>query len=139
MDYSALIPFFIENELEFEDGEEYGDDEIVKCWRADNDDNLVGGCILAMREGEYICDGIAVEPKLRDTGLGKKLLDLLLDSAKNRGAERVFLVARAPGFFAKSGFIPIPRAKAPAFFECFTCPQYNKTCHPEVMRLDLGA
>jgi N-acetylglutamate synthase-like GNAT family acetyltransferase len=158
-DYSILIPFFIENDLEFEEGEVYGEDEIVKCWRADayekgrgaaaEEDvtvthepegagSLVGACILAIREGEYICDGIAVTPQLRKTGLGRELLDLLLDDARSRGADQVFLVARAPGFFATAGFIPIPRTEAPEFFECFTCPQYGKSCHPEVMRKDIG-
>jgi N-acetylglutamate synthase-like GNAT family acetyltransferase len=160
-DWRALIPFFIENDLEFEEGEEYGDDEIVKCWRADAvaaaDDaadatdepdattattataepTLVGACILAMREGEYICDGIAVSPEHRKDGLGRKMLDLLLKEAACRGAARVFLVARAPAFFARSGFVPVPRTDAPEFFECFSCPQYGKTCHPEVMRLTL--
>jgi GNAT superfamily N-acetyltransferase len=154
-DYRPLIPFFIENGLEFEEDEEYGTDEIVKCWRADERvpaeppgpapggaqaaaGKLVGGCILARREDEYICDGIAVAPEHRKDGLGRELLGLLLEEAKGRGADRLFLVARAPGFFAKSGFVAIPREKAPEFFECFTCPQYGRTCHPEVMRLDLG-
>jgi N-acetylglutamate synthase-like GNAT family acetyltransferase len=136
-DYGALIPFFIENGLEFEEGEEYGDDEIVKCWRADDESGLAGGCILATREGEYICDGIAVRDDLRAGGLGREMLDLLIAEAKSRGADKLFLVARAPGFFAKSGFIAIERAEAPEFFECFNCPQYQKTCHPKVMRKDI--
>jgi N-acetylglutamate synthase-like GNAT family acetyltransferase len=146
IDYRPLIPFFIENELEFEEGEEYAGDEIVQCWRADEfpgdeaapaGSRLVGGAVLAKREGEYICDGIAVAPEHRKDGLGKKLLDLLLAEVKKRGATEVYLVARAPGFFAKSGFVAVPRDRAPEFFECFTCPQYGKTCHPEVMRLTL--
>jgi N-acetylglutamate synthase-like GNAT family acetyltransferase len=144
-DYRPLIPFFIENELEFEEGEEYAGDEIVKLWRADEIDpsapsepgRLVGGCVLAKREGEYICDGIAVASEYRKGGLGKRLLDLLLGEAKARGAGQVFLVARAPGFFAKSGFIPIARDEAPGFFECFSCPQYGNVCRPEVMRFDI--
>jgi N-acetylglutamate synthase-like GNAT family acetyltransferase len=142
-DYRPLIPFFIENDLEFEEGEEYEGDEIVKCWRADAPDSppapprLAGACVLARRGGEFICDGIAVAPAYRKSNLGKALLELLIKEAKGRGADRVFLVARAPGFFAKAGFTPVPREGAPEFFECFTCPQYGKTCHPEVMRLDI--
>jgi GNAT superfamily N-acetyltransferase len=150
-DYRPLVAFFIENELEFDEGEEYGDDEIVKCWRADEPapgggprdstdgatSRLIGGCVLARREGEYICDGIAVAPDHRKDGLGRELLGLLLDEVKRRGSDRVFLVARAPGFFAGAGFISVPRGDAPDFFECFSCPQYGKTCFPEVMRLDL--
>jgi N-acetylglutamate synthase-like GNAT family acetyltransferase len=137
-DYRALIPFFIENGLEFEEGEAYGDDEIVRCWRVDGEGALVAACILARREGAYICDGIAVAPMRRGSGLGRRLLDLLVEEAARRGAERVFLVARAPGFFARAGFRPVTRDAAPRFFECFSCPQYGKTCHPEVMRLDIG-
>jgi N-acetylglutamate synthase-like GNAT family acetyltransferase len=142
-DYRPLIPFFIENELEFEEEEEYEGDEIVKCWRADeapeavtppDRPRLVGGAVLATRGGAYICDGIAVDPAYRESGLGGKLLGLLLAEAKERGAAELFLVARAPGFFAKAGFVPVPREAAPEFFECFTCPQYGKTCRPEVMR-----
>ena len=48
----------------------------------------------------------------------------------------MYLVARAPGFFAKHGFKEVAREDAPNFFECFTCPQYGKTCHPQVMRKD---
>jgi N-acetylglutamate synthase-like GNAT family acetyltransferase len=135
-DVAKLIPFFIEQELEFEENEEYGDDELVKCWEAlDDDGTLVGGCVLALREGEFICDGIATAPALRGGGLGKELLELLIEEVRSRGGDTVYLVARAPGFFAKQGFDVIERKEAPEFFECFTCPQYNKTCFPEVMKL----
>jgi len=138
-DYRPLIGFFIENDLEFEEGEEYGDDEIVRCWRADAepDGGLVGACVLAKREGRFICDGIATDASVRGRHLGRDMLLLLLDEARAQGATEVFLVARAPGFFARYGFAPVPREDAPPFFECFSCPQYGVSCHPEVMRLAL--
>ena len=74
--YEKLVPFFIRNELEFteEDMEEVPTD-LVKCWQiADLDGGLVGAFVLAKREGEFICDGIAIEEELRGTGLGRKLL-----------------------------------------------------------------
>ena len=77
-DYERLVPFFIENELEFteEDAEEVPTD-VVKCWQiTDADGRLVGGFVLALREGEYICDGIAIDDSLRGTGLGSQLLKL---------------------------------------------------------------
>jgi N-acetylglutamate synthase-like GNAT family acetyltransferase len=137
-DYEGLVPFFIENGLEFSEEDEVPTD-IVKCWKAeDADGGLAGGCVLARREGEFICDGIAVAPPFRTGGLGKRLLDALIAEVRDRGGERLYLVARAPGFFARIGFIPVERAAAPNFFECFTCPQYGKTCFPEVMKLELG-
>ena len=137
-DYEKLVPFFIENELEFteEDAEEVPTD-VVKCWQiTDADGRLVGGFVLALREGEYICDGIAIDNSLRGTGLGSELLKLGLEETVKRGGERMFLVARAPEFFRRNGFVTVPRQEAPNFFECLTCPQYGISCHPEVMRID---
>ena len=138
-DYEKLVPFFIENELEFteEDAEEVPTD-VVKCWQiTDADGRLVGGFVLALREGEYICDGIAIDNSLRGMGLGSQLLKLGLEETVKRGGERMFLVARAPEFFRRNGFVTVPRQEAPNFFECLTCPQYGISCHPEVMRFDI--
>ena len=138
-DYEKLVPFFIENELEFteEDAEEVPTD-VVKCSQiTDADGRLVGGFVLALREGEYICDGIAIDNSLRGTGLGSELLKLGLEETVKRGGERMFLVARAPEFFRRNGFVTVPRQEAPNFFECLTCPQYGISCHPEVMRFDI--
>lgn len=138
-DYEKLVPFFIENELEFteEDAEEVPTD-VVKCWQiTDADGRLVGGFVLALREGEYICDGIAIDDSLRGTGLGSELLRLGLEETVKRGGDRMFLVARAPEFFRRNGFVTVPRQEAPNFFECLTCPQYGISCHPEVMRFDI--
>jgi len=138
-EYEKLVSFFIENELEFteEDAEEVPTD-LVKCWQiTDEDSNLAGAFVLAKREGEFICDGIAIEEELRGTGLGTKLLRLGLDETIKLGGTRMYLVARAPEFFRKNGFVTVPRQEAPNFFECLTCPQYGVSCHPEVMRIEL--
>ena len=138
-DYEKLVPFFIENELEFteEDAEEVPTD-VVKCWQiTDADGRLVGGFVLALREGEYICDGIAIDNSLRGTGLGSELLKLGLEETVKRGGDRMFLVARAPEFFRRNGFVTVPRQEAPNFFECLTCRQYGISCHPEATRFDI--
>ncbi|MDR2355063.1 MAG: GNAT family N-acetyltransferase [Clostridiales Family XIII bacterium] len=150
--YDALVAMFIRNGLEFSADEAVPTD-LVKCWEAlelrVNADasgksaspasygRRVGGCVLALREGAFIIDGIAVEPEYRAHKLGKKLLELAVNEAKARGGRELFLVARAPEFFRKQGFVTVPRAGAPMFFECFGCPQYNESCFPEVMRLAL--
>lgn len=146
-DYDSLVPFFIENELEFSDDEPPIPEEIIKLWKitedsfdedgAPIDSRIIGGFVLALRQGEYICDGIAVDPEYRMFGYGKELLDKGLEEVRNLGGSRMFLVARAPEFFAKSGFVSVPRDEAPEFFECLTCDQYGISCHPEVMRINL--
>ena len=138
-EYEKLVSFFIENELEFteEDAEEVPTD-LVKCWQiTDEGNNLLGAFVLAKREGEFICDGIAIDEELRGTGLGTKLLRLGLEETIKLGGTRMYLVARAPEFFRKNGFVTVPRQEAPNFFECLTCPQYGVSCHPEVMRIEL--
>lgn len=137
-DYEKLVEFFIENRLEYadEDKEEVPTD-LVKCWEATcSDGKLAGGFVLALRDGEYICDGIATDICVRGTGLGKALLETGIEETKKLGGKRMFLVARAPEFFRSQGFVTVPKDEAPNFFECLTCPQFGIDCHPEVMRMD---
>lgn len=137
-DYEKLVPFFIENGLEFSEEEPVPTD-LVKCWEITHGEekHLAAALVLAKREGEFIIDGIAVEKLYRKLKIGKILLDKAVEETLSRGGNSIYLVARAPEFFRKYGFETVPREKAPNFFECFTCPQYGKTCHPEVMKLDL--
>ena len=148
-EYERLVQFFVKNGLEF-DGDEEVDTDIIKCWKisqavqadltrikdahADGTDALVAGCVLALREGRYIIDGIAVDPVLRKEGLGKLLVDKVKQEVQARGGDAIYLVARAPGFFRRLGFETIDPQNAPNFFECKQCPQYQVSCHPEVMR-----
>lgn len=137
-DYDKLVPFFIENELEFSEEEPVPTD-LVKCWQLTQgeEETLVGALVLAKREGEYIIDGIAVDKTIRRFKMGKTLLNKAIEEVLQQKGKRIFLVARAPEFFRKAGFVTVPREEAPNFFECLTCPQYGVDCHPEVMRLDL--
>lgn len=136
-EYDRLVKFFVENELEF-DGDEEVDTDIVKCWKVTHtDDVLIGGCVLALREGKYIIDGIAVEKLFRKFKIGKIMMDKAIKEVKSRGGKELYLVARAPGFFRTLGFEEVKPEDAPLFFECGQCPQYQKTCHPEIMRLEI--
>lgn len=145
-DYDALVELFVKNELEFSVNDEVPTD-LVKLWKAETTqvtsttdskkNTLIGGCVLALREEEYIIDGIAVEPEFRAEKLGQTLLQLAIKEVKSRGGKWLYLVARAPEFFRKQGFITIEREDAPNFFECLTCLQYGKNCFPEVMKLEI--
>ena len=136
-EYERLVKFFVENQLEF-DGDEEVDTDIIQCWKiTQGDDFLVAGCVLAQREGRYIIDGIAVDKPMRKTGMGKILVDKVIDEVKKRGGDAIYLVARAPEFFRKLGFETVEPADAPNFFEFKQCPQYKVSCHPEVMKLEI--
>jgi len=136
-DYEALCALFIKNELEFSKEDPVPTD-LVKSWRlideGETPPKLIGGIVLAKRQGEFIIDGIAVEPAYRELKLGKMLLDAAVSEVRALSGTGIFLVARAPGFFRTQGFENVPKEDAPLFFECLTCPQYSVTCNPEVMR-----
>ena len=132
-----LDRFFMENELEYSDEHPVETDRI-NMWKALYDGGMtVGGLALALRQGEYIIDGIAVDKAARGKGLGERLLKKAVGRSREMGAEKIYLVARSPEFFRHFGFFTVPRDKAPEFFECLGCPQYGVTCHPEVMCLEL--
>ncbi|MCG8483202.1 MAG: GNAT family N-acetyltransferase [Clostridia bacterium] len=137
-DYEKLVEMFIRNDLEFSEDDPLTTTDIVQCWEAiDDSGKLIGGCVLALREGEYIIDGIAVEPEYQKTGIGAKLLNTVIDYLKAVKATKLYLVARAPAFFKTQGFEAISREAAPEFFECFGCDQYQVSCFPEVMLLKI--
>lgn len=137
-DYKKLVLFLIANELEFSEDEPVPEG-LVKCWEITDqaDGTLIGACILAKREGEFIIEGIAIDARYRNSKLGKLLMDRGIEETLKHGGRRIFLVARAPGFFRKQGFVTVSEAESPDFFECLDCSQYGKSCHPEVMRLNL--
>ena len=147
-EYERLVQFFVANELEF-DGDEEVDTDIVKCWKVEEKKDaagaekkdaagrLIAGCVLALRQGKYIIDGIAVDEAYRQENIGRALVDKVIMEIRERGASELYLVARAPGFFRRLGFEKVAPEEAPLFFECAQCPQYQKTCHPEIMRLAL--
>ncbi|MBN7771915.1 GNAT family N-acetyltransferase [Clostridium aminobutyricum] len=137
-EYDALTDLFMKNGLEFSKEEPVRTD-VVKCWKITHGEEqfLAAGLALAKRQGEFIIDGIAVEPEYRKMKIGKIILNKAIEEVKTLGGNRIFLVARAPEFFRKRGFVTVSREDAPTFFECATCEQYNATCYPEVMRLDI--
>ena len=103
----------------------------------DEKERIVGGAVLAKRQGEYIVDGIAMAKAFQKAGLGKELMMRLIEETLNLRGDAIYLVARAPGFFGTIGFETVDREDAPEFFECTKCPQRGVSCHPEVMKLQL--
>lgn len=137
-EYERLVKFFVENGLEF-DGDEEVDTDIVKCFKITHGDEdfLAGGAVIAKREDRFIIDGIAVDKAYRKLKVGEILLKKVIEEVKGLGGDAIYLVARAPEFFRKNGFVSVNPDTAPNFFECKQCPQYQVTCNPEVMKLVL--
>lgn len=138
-DFQKLVPFFIENGLEYSEGET-APAGLVQCWEVvhgdENDEQLVAGLVLSNRQGEYTIDAIAVSKLFRKFKMGKILMDKAIKTVLEKGGKRIFIVAKVPEFFKKFGFEVISRDEAPDFSECFRCEQFGNGCNPEVMKLD---
>ena len=102
-DHESLNGFYERNGLEISDEEPVGTDA-VQSWILYRGDEMAGAATLAVRQGEYIIDGIALDPQFRGEELGTAILKTVIDDVKRRGGKRIFLVARAPEFFAWNGF-----------------------------------
>ena len=131
-DHESLNRFYEKNDLEISEEDPVGTDA-VKSWVLVEDEKLAGAATLALREGEYIIDGIALDESYRGGGRGTALLNTVIDEVRKRGGSRIYLVARAPEFFGASGFKDVERGDAPECFECFGCSQYGVKCFPKVM------
>lgn len=77
---------------------------------------------------------LAVTEKLRGTGLGKTLLDMVEREARGRGADELWLVGKVPSFYLRYGWEKVSREDAPFSSKCLVCRQYGVDCFPSVMR-----
>ena len=75
---------------------------------------------------------LAAAPDLHDAGLGRVIVEALLEEARARDFEMVFAFTYETQFFARLGFLPIDRALVPwkAWRDCFRCPKQD--CCDEV-------
>jgi predicted GNAT family N-acyltransferase len=68
------------------------------------------GCGRMLEQGEYVKIGrMAVIRERRGAGVGRRILEFLVESARRRGFKRAALDAQlhAEGFYLKQGFTPV--------------------------------
>ncbi|MFO8192551.1 MAG: GNAT family N-acetyltransferase [Bacillota bacterium] len=134
----ALNSFFRENGLETADDDNPAG-AVTAAWKLNDagSGQLIGAVVLVRRNNEYIINDIAVDPLYRNNKYGMKLLKKAIAEVNRLAGKRIYLVAKVPPFFATAGFREWADKEALQLFSCIDCPQYKKTCHPKVMRLDL--
>ena len=99
-------------------------DYIVAC---DEDGNLVGcGALHFVWDRLAEVRSLAVQEGLKKTGVGSMLVSLLEAEGIRRGAKFFFTLTYQPGFFAKCGYLHIPKEDLPqkVWKECVYCPMY---------------
>lgn len=123
-----------------ESGLEDGDFACDVASYAFYDSGVLVGCASLKVDGDrYSVDWFAVSDRLRRKGLGSELICRIESEARERGAAKLWALARAPGFFRSVGFRdPHPsETGGPQTDGCSRCPQFRTTCFPEVLVKDL--
>jgi argininosuccinate lyase/amino-acid N-acetyltransferase len=74
----------------------------------------------------------------RGHGLGGLLVGHLVEEARREGLRRVFVLTRAPDFFARRGFVAVPRESLPekVFVDCNLCHRRER-CDEQALVRDL--
>jgi amino-acid N-acetyltransferase len=82
---------------------------------------------------------LCVAPGATSRGLGRALVEELLDEAERYGLKSVFALTVVPGFFDKLGFREAPRERFPTkvWRDCLQCPKYFQ-CDEKAMAIDLA-
>jgi N-acetylglutamate synthase-like GNAT family acetyltransferase len=119
---------------------ERGDEDVLAAWGAFAGGALVGAIALE-RLGELdTVNWLAVAEGCRGRGIAGRLYAALEREALARGMGRLWVTARAPGFFRAQGFGPVPPGAEHDILlgDCPACPQYERGCAPRALVKDLG-
>lgn len=139
-EYERLIKFGIEQGLEYDEDEQMDFSDIVGAWKITQPgDYLIGSCMLAKQDGQFVIRAVAVDPILRKFGLGRVLVKKAMEKARELGGSEVILIGRAPEFYRKLGFTKVEPENSPLEFDCLECPQFQVDCFPEIMKHEIPA
>lgn len=97
--------------------------------------NFIAAATLSKRNGVFILDYIAVDPKHRKSGLGRQVFDIIKQHAESEGAEYLYITTKAPPFFEKLGFTYGEPENFDLNADCKGCPQLGNGCDPKNMKL----
>lgn len=129
-----LHPLFIKEGIEI--GNEPLASDFIKILAYKKDGDYLAGASLGRRGQYLVVDAIAVDSSLQGRGIGRALMEELLDQLPLE--EDIFLMAQQPGFFRKLGFEDIALEDCPPVFGCSHCERAGVDCFPQAMVLKKG-
>ena len=70
---------------------------------------------------------LAVDPGQKAHGLGRRIVESLVEEANHHGLHSLFAFTYVPGFFQKLGFAEVDRGELPlkAWKDCLRCPKFQ--------------
>ncbi len=94
---------------------------------AEDGESLVGcGALHFVWDRLAEIRSLAVDPAKKNSGIGRRLVELLEEDGKERGARLFFTLTYQPGFFAKCAYVETAKEQLPqkVWKECVYCPLY---------------
>lgn len=107
---------------------------------AEQDGKIIGvGALHIIWDEMAEVRALAVDPDAKKQGIGRKIVNLLIDEAKTLGVKQVFALTYQPDFFRKCGFTEVPKDDLPhkVWKECINCPKFPN-CDEIAMILNLA-
>jgi ABC-type glutathione transport system ATPase component len=138
MNFREMLPMFIEAGLEFQP-DSPTPEGLLTCFEMLDAESgrRIGGAALGKSHGEFVIRTVAIEKQYQGQGLGRELVERVIEEAKEWDAKRVMLNAKVPEFYKKLGFVIVPRDEAPPISDCTSCSRFHNGCDSEIMKLDL--
>ncbi len=100
--------------------------ETIDDWLVAESEDEILGCVSLLRYGSGLVEvrSLVVQERLQGFGLGTRLLDALINEAKQRHIPRLFALTRVVAFFERFGFNETDRQLFPekVWFDCQQCP-----------------
>lgn len=108
-------------------------DQLTRTFRefvvaVDEEDYVIGcGALRVYTEGLAEICSLAVDPLYQRGGVGRKLVDALVEEARALGLTDVFALTLRPEFFAKLGFEVVTKELFPlkVWADCRNCPKLH--------------
>ena len=103
------------------------------------DEKLVGCGALKLYNQEVAeIRSLCVDETLKSKGIGREIMEGLLDESEAFGLKTVFALTMAPAFFQKLGFREVPRERFPTkvWRDCLRCERYT-CCNEKAVSLEL--
>jgi amino-acid N-acetyltransferase len=89
-------------------------EDVQEFWVADAGGSVIGcGAVHVMWEDLAEIRTVAVDPEHRGHKVGHRVVSALLDTARDLGVRRVFVLTFETGFFSSFGFVPIDGTPVP--------------------------
>ncbi len=115
-------------------------ENLQQFYVADDNGAIIGTCALYVTWDNLAeVKALAVEEKYQGQGIGKRLLETALETARELDIRRVFTLTLRTGFFERFGFQHVAKEDLPhkVWTECVRCIYFPERCVEYAMVKDL--